>query len=200
MAEIQTVEASSLIPETEVARSVEDELDRIFPRRSVSRILFVVPPDGDANNFSYVTCKLGRYPNFPPYGVGVLAARLRREGVTVDIVNLNNLVLKTCRLSECEEDFNFRQVVVDELVRRLNSYRPDLVGVTCMFSQTHQSMVDVCREIRAIQPEVPLALGGVHVTNSMIDPKTRALFIKDFPMVDLFFLYESDLSFAKSPE
>ena len=193
--EIFSLEASHLSPESREGERLEAEFNRIFPKRVIQRILFIAPPDGDAQNFSYTTCKLGRYPNFPPYGVGVLASRLRREGILVDILNLNNAVLKACRLSKTESEFDFTAVVVRELTQRLKSFQPDLVGITCMFSQTHQSTVDVCQSIKEIAPDLPLALGGVHITNSLVDEKTRGIFLKDFPRVNFFFTYESDLSF-----
>lgn len=195
MPKIVPVDAAHLTPADSEAQEVEMLLNRHFPARAIERVLFVVPPDGDAGNFNYNTCKLGRYPNFPPYGVGILAARLRREGIGVDVLNLNHAVLKACRASGREEDFDFTAVVSRELSARLGSFRPDLIGVTCMFSQTHQSMRDTCRLLHEISPRIPIALGGVHVTNSMVDEKTRDIFLKDFPTVPFLFAYESDLSF-----
>ena len=64
-----------------------------------------------------------------------------------------------------------------------------------MFSQTHQSTVDVCKLIKELCPNVPIALGGVHITNSMMEPSTKERLFKDFNMVDLFFPYESELDF-----
>lgn len=190
-----TIDNPGLSPHSTEADLVQAELNRILPLRTIKRVLFVVPSDGDVTNFSYETCKLGRYPNFPPYGVGILITRLRRMGLTVDILNLNNIILKSCRLSKTEQEFNFQGIVTRELEERLRDFNPDFVGVTCMFSQTHSSMMRVCQEIKQIAPQAVLGLGGVHVTNSMIDEKTREIFIKDFPMVDFFFMYESDLSF-----
>jgi len=192
---ILPIDVVSFKEENAQAASIESHLTRIFPKRSIQRVLFVTPPDGDAQNFNYSTCKLGRYPNFPSYGVGILAARLRGEGISVDILNLNNAVLRTCRRSQSEEEFDFTSIVTAELTRKLESFRPNLVGVTCMFSQTHRSTIDVCNHIRRIAGNAPLALGGVHITNSMMEERTRDLLLKDFTMVDFFFMYESDLSF-----
>ena len=190
-----SIDGSALRPGDSESEFIEAELNCIFPSRSIRRILFIAPPDGDANNFSYETCKLGRYPNFPPYGVGLLASRLRAERISVDILNLNNSILKACRQSPSEEDFNFNEVLMETIRRRLRDFRPDLLGVTCMFSQTHPSTVTICAKIKEIAPELPLALGGVHITNSLIDEKTRDIFLKDFPNVNFFFMYESDLAF-----
>lgn len=193
--QISPIDAASLVPTSPLAQSVEAELTRIFPSRSVRRILFVAPPDGNMASFNYSTCKLGRYPNFPPYGTGILATRLRNEGFEVDILNLNSAVLRACRQSRSEEEFDFAGVVTSQLASKLESFRPDLVGITCMFSQIHTSAITVCNQIKKMRPDVPLMLGGVHVTNSTMDEKTCGIFLKDFPGVDFFFLYESDLTF-----
>jgi radical SAM superfamily enzyme YgiQ (UPF0313 family) len=193
--QILFIDASRLTLATAEARAAEAELTRAFPNRSVRRVLFVVPPDGDVNHFSYTTCKLGRYPNFPAYGVGTIATHLRQNGIAVDILHLNNVVLKACRLSKTELDFDFTDVVIAELTKSLRSFLPDVVGVTCMFSQTHQSTVDTCKQIKQIFADVPIVLGGVHVTNSIQDEKTRDLFLGDFSMVEFFFMYECDSAF-----
>lgn len=189
------IDATSLTLGTQESEWIQARLAQIFSGRPVRRVLFVAPPDGDANHFSYETCKLGRYPNFPPYGTGVIASHLRKEGVTVDILNLNNAILKACRASQSEEEFDFTQIVREKLEAKICEFQPDLIGVTCMFSQTHQSTVDVTTYIKQIVPEMPIALGGVHITNSSIDPKTREIFLKDFPHVNFFFMYESDAAF-----
>jgi radical SAM superfamily enzyme YgiQ (UPF0313 family) len=192
---LMTLDARSLLSKGNEIPLIESKLDRLFPKRSIQNVLFVVPPDGDAKNFNYTTCKLGRYPNFPPYGVGILAARLRQLAVHVDVLNLNNEVLKAGRASKSDDDFDFDQVVDNLLKRRLHYFKPDLVGVTCMFSQTHESTIGICKKVKHFEAKLPVAAGGVHITNSMIDEKTHDLLFKSLSMVDLFFAYESDLSF-----
>lgn len=195
MAHFVEANASELASESIEWQIAEQQFDFRFPARNIERILFVVPPDSDVKNFNYETCKLGRYPNFPPYGVGVLSTRLRKEGIKVDVLNLNQIVLKTCREARSEEDFHFETVVFNALHEKLKSFHPDFVGLTCMFSQTHGSTVKTCRLVRQMAPEIAIGIGGVHVTNSSMDEKTRPLFFEDLSEVDFFFTYESDLSF-----
>src|SRR3990167_5351271 len=108
----------------------------------IKNVLLITPPDNNEPNFNYETCKLGRYPNFPPYGLGILATHLRNDGVDVDILNLNNAVLKDCRKSDSESNFDFAETIRAYLIDSMIISAPDLIGVTCMFSQTHQSTVD----------------------------------------------------------
>lgn len=192
-----TVPAEGIPSGKEQFGRAEQILSLKFPSRKISRLLFIAPPDGDSKNFSYETCKLGRYPNFPPYGVGILASRMRKLGCTVDILNLNHIVLKACRKSENEESFDLDAVTAAAVKEKIESFKPDFIGVTCMFSQSHSSMQHICGQIRELAPKLPMGLGGVHVTNSLIEEKTREIFLKDFPDVDFFFTYESDLTFPE---
>ncbi len=155
---------------------------------AIKRVLFIVPPDGDEDSFNYETCRLGRYPNFPPYGLGVLAANIRKDGVQVEVLNLNNLVLRRVRLGH-----NYADIVIEGLAEALR-FHPDLVGITCMFSQTHKSLVNICNLVR-FRTSVTIVVGGVHVTNSLAEAKTKELFLSDLTVVDHFFTHESDESF-----
>lgn len=177
--------------------SASAEIDRLFPQRRIERVLFVAPPDADSGLFNYETGKRGRYWNYPPYGLGVIAAHLRADGVEVDILNLNNTVLRACRLSDGADDFDFDRVVTEALRGAITAFNPDVIGVTCMFSQTHPSFVTACAEIRRLAPTTPIAAGGVHVTNSLARPATAGRMLADLPGVDLLFRYEAEIAFRQ---
>jgi radical SAM superfamily enzyme YgiQ (UPF0313 family) len=174
----------------------ENQLDNLFNGRPVEKVLFVMPPDSEAGSFHYPTGKRGRYTNFPPYGPGLLATHLRKIGVKVEIINLNNLVLRACRLSESAETFDFDATWKKDLADKLNEFKPDIVGVTSVFSMTHPSLVKVCKEIQLLHPTLPLAAGGFHITNSLTSPENKDSFLSDMDAVDLFFLYECDVAFS----
>jgi radical SAM superfamily enzyme YgiQ (UPF0313 family) len=128
-------------------------------------------------------------------GIGIVARLLLDDGIEVRILNLNNEVLKACRRSLSAEEFNFDQAWKEPLVEELIEFVPDFVGVTSMFSQSHQATVHVCTTIKEINPLVPLALGGVHVTNCFAGNTLCSDILKDLAAVDLFFLYEAEAAF-----
>ena len=177
---------------------IDQELNKLFPKRKVERILFVAPPDGDKSMFDYATGKRGRYWNYPAYGAGVIASYLREDGIEVSILNLNNKILDTCWNSKSQNDFDFDLVWKKSLKKELQRVKPDMVGVTCMFTQTHTATVEVCREVKLLIPDVPLSLGGVHITNSFINWEQSKSILNDFFYVDLFFLYEAELAFQQN--
>tara|TARA_Y100000031_G_C8238527_1_gene394551 strand:- start:1400 stop:2929 length:1530 start_codon:yes stop_codon:yes gene_type:complete len=97
------------------------------------------------------------------------------------------------------EDFNFDNVWRKALAEKLLKYKPDLVGITCMFTQTHRSLNLVCAEIKTLAPQIPLAVGGVHITNSLTDSNSEDRLIKDLG-AEFYFLYECDVAFRHFAE
>ena len=174
---------------------IDAELNRLFPERTIERVLLVMPPEVDAEKFDYEVGKRYRYWNCPPYGLGIIASHLRKDGIEVKIINLNNEVLKACRTTPSKELFDFDKIWKSVLSLEINSFRPDIVGITCLFTITHQSAAHICAEIKGLTPNTPLALGGVHITNCFMDKKESKEILNDFSVVDLFFLFEAELAF-----
>jgi len=177
--------------------AIEGEINRLFPGRCIQRVLLVNPTDADKQMFNYSTAKRHRYSNFPRYGPGLLAAHLREEGLEVDMLNLNDEVLMACQTSAREEDFDFDREWKSPLTRKIRSFSPDLIGISCMFTQVHDSTVALTNEIKSQFPHIPIALGGVHITNSLVTEGTSASFVKDFNNVNFFFTYEAELALRK---
>ena len=157
-----------------------------FPGGAIRRVLFFSPPDGEAELFRFDTAKRRRYPNYPPYGPALLATQLRQLGIEVEIVNLNHEVLRAVHEAKDEADFDFEQVWQDCSREAVERFRPDLIGVTCMFTMTHVSMRRLCEFLAPFG--IPVAIGGVHVTNDV----ERVL--DDIPSVRFAFLQEAELA------
>ncbi len=156
---------------------------RYFPR-NIRRVLLVNPPDADSGLFRIETARRGRYTNYPPYGLAVLAQNLRDVGVEVRLLNLNHVVLKAARSGAA---FDFDKIWQDALWAEIADFDPDLVGVTCMFTMTHTSFKRVC-EYAAKECGAVVAIGGVHVTNDV----ERVL--DDVPHARVAFLREGDVA------
>jgi len=192
MRTLRSVDLTESLTGDAVVNELDAELTRVFTTRNVRRVLFVAPPDGDRTLFDEATARRGRYWNYPPYGAGIMATVLRADGIEVSILNLNNSVLRACRN---DESFDFDKAVQGELEQAIASFDPDVIGVTCMFSQTHRAALDVVGEIRKLAPAIPLAMGGVHVTNALAEEKTRSDLLDDFAALDFLFVYEAEWAF-----
>ncbi len=183
----------------DLARLADDALLSVFPERSIEKVLLVIPPDADERLFNLDTAKRGRYYNYPGYGAGVIAAHLRAIGIEVSIFNLNNLVLRAAQETE-EGSFDFRAAWRTPLSDCIRDFAPDLVGVSCMFTQTHNSTVAVLNELRTIFPTLPITLGGVHVTNCLSSQNTSKTMLSDFGAANFLFTHEAESAFVRFVE
>lgn len=154
-------------------------LAKLFPN-GIQRVLLVNPPDTDASLFRVDTARRGRYTNYPPYGLLVLATHLKSIGIEVEVLNLNDKVLARAQKSQFDFDTAWRL----ELDAALSIFSPDLVSVTCMFTLGHTALKQVCERLKGW----PVAIGGVHVSNDT----TRIL--NDIPEAHFAFRGEGDVA------
>ena len=172
-----------------------EDLKKKFGSKSIKRILLIQPPDTGKNEFNYDAGKRGRLYNYPPYGLGFLASQLRKIGIEVDILNLNYEVLKNCLQSDDKTKFDFDKIWKSSAERKIKDFKPNFVGLTSMFSQSHDVLIQISRFIKNFNKEVMIGAGGVHISNSVDEDKTFEKFVNELTDVDYFFLYEADLSF-----
>ena len=152
-----------------------------FPARDCRRVMFVAVPQIPADVFSPEAARAGRYPCFPPYGVGILVRILERDGFAVEVVDLHFELLESAR----REPFD-PEAWRGALAERVKSFGPDVVGLSCMFNMGHSWLSAVAEHLRAAFPALPLVAGGVHPT------LTTERLLEDVPAVDFVFLYEAD--------
>ena len=164
-------------------------INEVIKGKTVKNILLINPPDVDEVIFDYKVAKRGRANNYPSYGIGVLAAQLREKNYNIDICNLNHEVLKNVYYSNSEEEFNFLDTWHAGIDQKIKKFKPDLIGVSCLFSVTHNSFKKVCKYISVKYPELPLLVGGVHVSHDIKGV------MSDLEGVDFALLFESDRAF-----
>mgnify|MGYP003951124517 CR=1 FL=1 len=163
-------------------------IDQVMNGKKVNKILFVNPPDVDENVFTYDIAKRGRANNYPAYGLGVLSAQLRKLKYNVKICNLNHEVLKKVYHSKSKEDFNFIDTWQKIITKEIEKFKPDVIGVSCLFSVTHISFKKVCEFIKFNYKSTPIFVGGVHVSHDIYGV------VNDLEDVDFFSLFEGDLA------
>lgn len=167
----------------------ENHIKKVMNGRKVKRILFVNPPDVDEKIFDYNVARRGRGNNYPSYGVGILAAQLRKISYEVDVINLNHEVLKEVYHHDESKEFNYTNVWQTKIINKIKKFKPDLIGVSCLFSVTHNSFKNVCSLIKKEFKNIPLLVGGVHVSHDIEGV------IKDLNNnIDFVCLFEADLA------
>ncbi len=159
-----------------------------FQNKQIRRVMLVTPPDADISFFDINYARRKRYANYPPYGILLLARRLLDAGLNVELVNLQHEVLKAAYRSS-NNDFDYDSVWREKLNEKIGVFNPDFVGVTCMFTMTHESFKKICFEIA--KKNLPLAVGGVHVSNDVTRIK------KEIPQIDYIFVREADNNFPQ---
>ncbi len=167
-------------------QSVEKNILARFKNKKIKNVMLVTPPDADISFFDLDYAKRKRYANYPPYGTLLLARRLLNEGINVEIVNLQHEILKSS-FNTTKENFDYDAIWKEKINEKLKEFNADLVGVTCMFTMTHESFKKTCFEIA--KTDVPLAVGGVHVSNDVNRIK------KEIPQIDFIFVREADNNF-----
>ncbi len=178
------------------ANELADHVTRLFSAKPVKKILLVNPPDIHDALFDYDTAKRGRANNYPTYGLGIIARHLMNNGYEAKICNLNHELLKKVKASEKAATFNYNETWKRVLFDALADYQPDLIGITCIFSVTGPSLVNVCRTAKNyaaswLPPgvKIPIAIGGVHVTHDVQN------ILDAIPQADFAFLNEAEKAF-----
>lgn len=179
---------SKMFP-TQPNTAISSALENIFASKRISRIILVNPPDVDISIFKYGVAKRKRCSNYPPYGLTVLAKHLRNIGIEVKIVNLNHEVLKECIQSPNSDVFDYDKAWQVPLDNAIKQFAPDIIGVSCMFTMTYSSFRNVC--FRCADYGIPIAAGGVHVSNDVEH------ILSDIPQIKIAFLREADIAIQK---
>jgi len=171
-------------------------IEKLFNNKKIEKVLLINPPDIDKDVFNFESANRGRNMNYPPYGLGLLSSHLELINIQNEFLNLNHIILSLAESTKSINDFHFEKIILEQTLGKIETFKPDIIVVTCMFSQTHKSLIDIINVIRS-KYKIPIAIGGVHVTGSMSVDKTRKTFTKDIKGVDFIFLNESEVSFRE---
>ena len=143
--------------EVDTPKDLEKAQKEIFPKlrqkmkTKIKRILLLNPPNTMPNDSARRLTT--------PLGLLYIGAMLEKNGFNVKIID-----------SPCEGYNNLKSegryvtygLSDSEIIRKVNDFKPDLVGVTSMFSAHQNNALHVCDLIKQADKEIPVVLGGVH--------------------------------------
>jgi len=116
--------------------------------KKIERVLLLFPPVRLCDRTMKVVIE--------PLGLAYVAAVIRND-VQVEIMD-------AAAESEFEQrmdgDFFWQGASLPELRARIEKFKPDMVGMTCIFSSVFPVVREVCREIKKINPEIITVVGG----------------------------------------
>ncbi|MDP3697464.1 MAG: radical SAM protein [Candidatus Taylorbacteria bacterium] len=158
------------------------------------KILLVEPPNVPEEDFNPDIAANNRYPMYEPYGLGVISSCIALRGYAADIIDLN-FMLQDCFKKDQE---NFEYKIWKELLKqKIDEFHPDIVGLTCMFTVSHRSMVRIARFVKEYNPKIIIVAGGVHTTMATgSESMPGRLVLEDCKEVDFICLNEGNDSFG----
>ena len=96
-----------------------------------------------------------------PLGLGYIAAVLEKEGIEVKILDAT----AEGQLEGLKYGNGMRYGMTDRQIEMyLQDYKPDLVGVSCLFSNKAWDAHNVCRLVKEYNKDVITVMGGAHPT------------------------------------
>ena len=129
-------------------------MDLFKQPRKIGRILFIYPPL--TTHTDYATESKGTHP---PIGISYIAALLEKD-YDVGIVD--------CVV----EDYYHEEPVAENIIRyglsyegimkKVAEFKPDLVGVSNLFSSSAEDSIRVCSAVKAVDRNIITMLGGPH--------------------------------------
>jgi len=151
-------------------------------KRDIQRVFLIFPPV----RLYRETMKLV----FSPLGVAYLGAVIR-DHVDVEIMDA------------AAEGFDHEEIIDDDFIRfgsplsdireRIERFKPDMVGVTCLFSSVFPVVREVCREVKKIDPDILTITGGTY-------PTFMAEYCLSEPSLDMIALGEGEAALVETIE
>jgi radical SAM superfamily enzyme YgiQ (UPF0313 family) len=186
----------------QVLLSVEDNIQNLIGEKirhllpkGCQKILLVEPPNVPEEDFDPAVAIDNRYPVYDPYGLGIISSCIELKGYTTDIIDLNFMLQDYFK----NNPENFRYKIWEELLKqKIDEFNPDIVGITCMFTIYHRSMIRIARFVKKYNPRIVVVAGGVHTTMASTDiiSAPGRLVLEDCKEIDFVCLNEGNDSFA----
>src|SRR4030067_1899927 len=97
--------------------------------------------------------------NYFPIGLLYLATVLKNNNIDVAILDINNYYY----LKDVNEDI-LSEYLEDSFCKYLRNYRPDIIGIGCIFSGAFRGLKMIAKRIKEVFPKIPVVIGGIHPT------------------------------------
>src|SRR3989344_1059230 len=183
MLELSLLKDTAYNAREEIAYKIREK----FPEGKCDRILLINPPQTKKDAFDFKMAQGRSYPCYPPYNLALLSRNLEDKGYTTDILDINYEILdKVSKTNDSSFNYDEWQGL---LQKKIDEFKPDLVGVTCMYTMVHNEMKDITDCIKRHNKKMPIIVGGAHpaLAAEEVLRKTES--------IDFISFYESDNSF-----
>ena len=97
-----------------------------------------------------------------PLGLGYVAAALERQGYDVSLVDCPSEGYD--QIVSIGKDRAVYGISSAQIRKLIEEYRPDAVGISCLFSTLERRMLAVARMVKEIDPNIVVVTGGPHIS------------------------------------
>ena len=167
---------------------IAKKLKKLLPH-GCARILLVEPPNVAEEDYDIEVAWDNRYPVYPPAGPAILRTDLLRRGYEVPKILDLNFRLQEFLKETGKENFHY-DIWQEWLAAELERFKPDVVGLTCMFTVFHRQMVRTADFVKSLDSSIVVFAGGVHTSMAV------ELVFQDCPNIDFIGLFDCDTSFG----
>jgi len=152
--------------------------------KSIKKVMLINPPgkvfvlkDGKPAHRKHCT---------PPLGLAYLAANLMQGGYKVHAMDM---LAEGYNKEVFKESFIIYGLSIDEMLLRIEEVRPDIIGISVLFSFIIREVYSLCKAIKEKYPEIKIVLGGHHVSATPND-------VMKNEDVDFVMIAEADVNFT----
>jgi len=159
---------------------------RILDDKSVKRVLLFSAPTFDFDSFDIDAQRKAGAMIYHPIGLPMLAAVIREDSPNIEM-KICDAEYETVKIMF---ETNQKEDVLKKLVEKvLTDFKPDLVGISVVFSPGIKAGFEIASMTRAFDSNIIISFGGVHCTFDY-----ENILKEDF--ADVVFLYESEITFS----
>lgn len=149
---------------------------------SVKKIMMINPPgkvylypDGSPAHRKHCT---------PPLGLAYLAAHLLQSDYEVVVLDA---LAEGYSNETIVQPYLYYGLSNEQIVERIAAAKPDIIGVSVLFSNIFREALELCRALKQAFPDTPIVMGGHHPTGAPVE-------VMRHPEVDYVLIAEADLS------
>jgi len=154
------------------------------------KILLTNAPKFNLEKFNRNTNSFGSYNLYPPIQLTTIAGAIMKkvDDIEVEILDLEYEIFKYFK-ENMESPLSTRDYMKKIILIRINEFKPDLVGISALFSPCHSNTFEITNVVKTQNPNIKVVCGGIHAT---FEYKRM---LEECPNIDLIFLYEGDNTF-----
>ena len=122
-------------------------------KRKIERVFLLFPP---IRNFRENILFL-----ISPLGISYIASFIRSE---VEVKIMDAAIEGPNQKVTLDKDFELLGTPYSEIMSRIEEFRPDIVGISCLWSTLFPVVRELCRQIKKIDKDILTITGGTHPT------------------------------------